>query len=112
MRPTRERVIVEIENLDQALKVEETIKTGYCDAVAENLLTWIAAEEDIAESYRKLSEKYNDKKEIQETLLSLSEESKGTIEMVKSLLDSIEELGAMRDRRLERIRSLIAKSPK
>ena len=110
LRPARERVIVEIENLDQALRVEETIKTGYCDPTAENLLSWIAAEEDLVDSYKNLSEKFKDKKEVKEMLLSLLEESNKTIEMVRGILDSVDELGATRDRRREAIRSLIAKS--
>lgn len=108
MRPRRERVIVEIENLDQALRVEETIKTGYCDPVAENLLSWIAAEEDIADSYERLADKSKDQKEVREELLLLREESKKTIKMVQELLDSVEELGATSDRRQESIRKLMS----
>lgn len=109
MRPARERVIVEIENLDQALRVEETIKTGYCDPVAENLLAWIAAEEDVSDSYEKLAEKFKDVNEVRESLLALREESQKTIKMLQDLLDSIEELGATRDRRQETIRALMSK---
>lgn len=108
MRSARERVIVEIENLDQALRVEETIKTGYCDPVAENLLSWIAAEEDLADSYEKLAEKSKDQKESRETLLLLREESKKTIKMILNLLDSTEELGAISDRRRETIQKLMS----
>ena len=103
----RERVIVEIQNLDQALKVEETIRTGYCDPIAENLLAWIAVEEDLIDSYEKLSEKFAGNQEVKKAIDSLYEESRNNIKMIRNILDSVEELGAARDRRRDILRRLI-----
>ncbi|HXQ92051.1 MAG TPA: hypothetical protein VN739_03530, partial [Nitrososphaerales archaeon] len=75
---SRERVIVEIENLEQALKLEETVRTGYCDPIAENLVAWIAVEEDLVSSYEKLSKKYS-QQGPNNTIKELSEESKNNI---------------------------------
>jgi rubrerythrin len=102
---SRERVIVEIQNLDQALKVEETIKTGYCDPIAENLLAWMAVEEDLSDSYDKLSAE-SPSKEVKETIAALSKESKNNVKLLQEFLDTVEEFGAARDRRraaLERL---------
>jgi hypothetical protein len=107
----RERVIVEIENLEQALKVEQTVRTGYCDPIAENLLAWIAVEEDLASSYQKLSQKYTelDAKELTDML---STDSLNNVKILHALLKSVEEFGATRDRRQQMIERLIKHEPK
>jgi ferritin-like metal-binding protein YciE len=107
---SRERIIVEIETLDQAEKVEETIKTGYCEPIAENLLAWIAAEEDIIDSYNKLSLKFADRTELKVAMKKLAEESKNNVSYLQRILDSIEELGAQRDQRLGVIQELLPKA--
>ncbi|MDG6907023.1 MAG: hypothetical protein JRN20_14720 [Nitrososphaerota archaeon] len=102
---SRERVIVEIETLGDALKVEETIRTGYCDAIAENLVQWIAVEEDLASSYQKISNKSADpllKKSINE----LVAESRENITILNSMLKSVEEFGKARDLREKQIERL------
>ncbi|HYB03027.1 MAG TPA: hypothetical protein VED17_01105 [Nitrososphaerales archaeon] len=107
---SRERIIVEIETLDQAEKVEETIKTGYCELIAENLLAWIAAEEDINDSYNKLSLKFADRAELRGVMEKLAEESKNNVNCLQRILDSIEELRAQRDQRLNVIQELLPKA--
>ena len=102
----RERVIVEIENPDQALKLEETVKTGYCDPIAENLVAWIAVEEDLVSSYEKLSEKYP-QQDIKNVMKELHEESKNNIIVLHEILKSIEQLGQARDQRRHLIEKLI-----
>jgi len=103
----RERVIVEIQNLDQALKVEETIGTGYCEPIAENLRAWIAVEEDLIDSYEKLSEKFAENHEVKKAMSMLYEESRNNIKIIQNIHDSIEGLVAARDRRREIVRGLI-----
>jgi len=103
---SRERVIVEIEDLEQALKLEETVKTGYCDPIAENLLVWIAVEEDLASSYGKLTEKYS-QQETKDAMRELHNESKRNITKLHEILNSVEELGQARNRRRELIANLI-----
>lgn len=51
----RQRILVDIETVEQARKIEETVKSGYLDATIEHLLQWIAVEEDIISSYGQLS---------------------------------------------------------
>lgn len=47
----RQRIIVDIENVGQARKIEETVESGYLEATIEHLLQWIAVEEDLISSY-------------------------------------------------------------
>jgi hypothetical protein len=57
MSKEKERVIIDFKNLGDAAKVEETVKTGYCDTIEDNLNTWAAVEEDMIESYVNLAKK-------------------------------------------------------
>jgi hypothetical protein len=102
----RERVIVEIETLEQALKVEQTIRTGYCGPIAENVIQWIAVEEDLANSYQRISEK-SESPELKKALNELEEESRQNIALLDSLLKSTEEFGQARIRREKLIEYLM-----
>lgn len=95
---SRERVIVEIETLGQALKVEQTIRTGYCDPIAENIVQWIAVEEDLSNSYHKISEK-SDSQELKRALNELEQESRQNITRLQFLLKSTEQF---REARIQR----------
>jgi rubrerythrin len=106
---SRERVILEIENLEQALKVEETIKTGYCDMIVDNVSQWIAVEEDLANSYRSLIEK-SASEEVRKTLAELEQDSRQNLTGLHSLLETIEEFSSARVRREKRIEDLMKRS--
>jgi hypothetical protein len=101
----RERVIVDIHNLDQALKVEQTIKSGYCDPIAENLLAWMAVEEDLASSYDGLAAKSPEN--AKDVINQLAGESRNNVKLLQNLLDTVEEFGAARERRQKTIENLI-----
>ncbi len=103
---SRERVIVDIENLEQALRLEQTVRTGYCDPIAENLLAWIAVEEDLAASYEKLGEKYADSRN---SIRELSEESRKNIDLLRGILKSIESFSQTRQKREELIGKIISR---
>lgn len=55
MEQERSRILVELTSMEQAQRVEESIKTGYVEAIIENLVNWMGVEEDLAESYDKFS---------------------------------------------------------
>lgn len=97
---------MEIETLGQALKVEQTIRTGYCDPIAENILQWIAVEEDLANSYQKLSAKSSNQ-ELAKALKELEEESRSNITLLRPMLKSAEEFGEARIRREKLIERLM-----
>jgi hypothetical protein len=98
-------VIVEIESLGQALKVEQTIRTGYCDPIAENILQWIAVEEDLANSYRKIAGKSDDL-ELKNALGELEQGSRETETILHTMLKNVEELRETRLKREKRVESL------
>jgi hypothetical protein len=55
MEPEDARILVDIKTMEQAKRVEESIKTGYVEAVIGNLVNWIGVEEDLANSYESFS---------------------------------------------------------
>ncbi len=101
---TRERVIVDIEEFEQAAKVEEMVNTGYCDTIKDNLVHWIAVEEDIVDSYARLAGKAGDK--TGKGLENLVTDSKETLFMLRELLNSFESLSQRRASRIRAIRDL------
>ena len=100
----RERVIKEIGSLEDAAKVEETVKTGYCDDIADNIGLWIAVEEDIADSYRRLSRKLDPR--VARKLDELSKNSGETLETLRKLQKSLEALTEERSRRIHTLREM------
>lgn len=104
----RDRVIVDFDTLGEALKVEETIKTGYCDTISENLLQWIAVEEDLAESYDKMVQQTHG--ELKRALADLESESRSNIALLQTTLSTTERLGEARGKRKELIEKLIQKT--
>jgi hypothetical protein len=94
----RERVIVEIHTLDQAARVEDTVRTGYIDVIKDNLVHWIAVEEDLADSYGRLAQKHNNRGVV-EGLKGMSEECRANLGTLRAYLTKFEELGQARARR-------------
>jgi len=84
----RERIIQDIETVDQAIKAEKDVESGYHDVLEENLTYWLAVEEDIVESYMKLA-KQTDNRKIKTTLANIIEDSKNHIRMLTSIRKSL-----------------------
>jgi rubrerythrin len=83
----RERIIRDIETVDQAVKAEKDVETGYHGVIEENLAYWLAVEEDIIESYTKLAKQTNNKK-IRVTLTKICEDSKNHVRILTSMRKS------------------------
>ena len=83
----RERIINDIETLDQAVKAEKDVEIGYHGVIEENLTHWLAVEEDIIESYTKLA-KQSDSKKIKNTLTKIVEDSKNHVRILTSIRKS------------------------
>ncbi len=101
MSVRRERVITEIEDLDQAARVEETLRDGYCDVIRDYLVHWIAAEEDVAQSYDKISlslDATSGKK-----FTDMASESRGNTKVLRDLLASFDALSKQRTTRIQTI---------
>jgi rubrerythrin len=80
----RERVIKNIETVDQAVKAEKAIEVGYHGVIDENIAYWLAVEEDLIESYTKLL-KLQDSKKIKTTLTRIISDSENHVRMLTSI---------------------------
>ena len=91
--PFHERIVPEIESIDQAIKVEKDVLVGYQRIVDENIANWIAVEEDIIDSYSKMSGQAGDLN-LRATLTSLVEDSKDQIEVLRSIRENFRKIAA------------------
>jgi rubrerythrin len=80
----RERVIKDIETVDQAIKAEKDVESGYHGVIDENIAYWLAVEEDIVESYTKLMTQSSNRK-IKTTLARIVDDSKNHVRMLTSI---------------------------
>lgn len=87
----RERIIQDIQTVDQAIKAEKDVESGYHGVIEENLDYWLAVEEDIVDSYRKLA-KQTDNTKIKNTLAKIIEDSKNHIRILTSIRKSFSKI--------------------
>jgi rubrerythrin len=90
-RPGRERIIRDIETVDEAIKAEKDVEVGYHNAIEENVLLWLATEEDIIDSYTKLIKNTQSTK-ITSTLTKIIEDSKNHIRILTSIRKSFDKI--------------------
>ncbi len=103
----RERIISDIETVDQAVKAEKDVESGYHSVIEENVSYWTAVEEDIVESYNKLLKQTNNEK-IKTTLAKIIEDSKNHITILSSIKKSFNKIMSDEQRHakmLEELRS-------
>jgi len=98
----RERIIAEVENVSDARKVEETVKTGYAEALIETLVNWIGVEEDLVSSYEQLASKQGNA-QAKGVLQKLAKESDENIVSLNELKKSLEKLDRARVSRIEQL---------
>jgi hypothetical protein len=101
------RVIVELDSPSDAKKVEETVKTGFAETSIETLTQWMAVEDDLAESYGRLSQIAKDSAS-REVFGKLQGESRTNISELSKLLKSLEELDRARVKRVEMLDDLLS----
>jgi rubrerythrin len=101
----RERVIVDIETVDQAVKAEKDVEIGYHGAIDENITYWLAVEEDIIESYTKLLKK-TDNAKIKNTLIKIIEDSKNHIRILTSIKKSFDKIASDEHRHAKMLEEL------
>jgi rubrerythrin len=101
----RERIIKDIETVDQAVKAEKDVESGYHGVIDENIAYWLAVEEDIVESYTKLLSS-TDNKKIKTTLTRIIEDSKNHIRMLTSIKKSFAKIMSDEQRHAELLESL------
>ncbi len=81
------------------------MKTGYCDVINDYIIHWIAVEEDLSESYRKLAEKYTDPT-TNETLKKFEEESMNNIRTLRDLHNTFDALAVAKINRYQKLEEL------
>jgi rubrerythrin len=87
----RERIIKDIETLDQAVKAEKDVESGYHGVIEENISYWLAVEQDIIDSYTKLADQSADKN-VKSTLTQIIEDSKNHIHMLTSIQKTFDKI--------------------
>ncbi len=85
------RIIKDIETLDQAIKAEQNVESGYHSVIDENLAYWKAVEEDVIESYSKLIEG-SESPEMKKTLAEIVEDSKKHARMLDQISRMFDEI--------------------
>ena len=101
----RERIIKDIETVDQAVKAEKDVESGYHGVIDENIAYWLAVEEDIVESYTKLV-KQTENKKIKTTLARIIEDSKNHIRILTSIKKSFTKIMSDEQRHAALLESL------
>ena len=104
-RKGRERVIRDIETIEQAIKAEKDVEIGYHHAIEENVLFWIATEEDIIESYSKLLNG-TDNKKIKATFTKIIQDSKNHVLMLTEIRKSFSRIASDEQRHARMLEDL------
>ena len=90
--PLHERIVPDIETLEQAIRVESDVLSGYQRVIEDNIAYWIAVEEDIVDSYKKMADRSETK--VRVTLTRLVEDSKEQIEVLRSIRENFRKIAA------------------
>jgi len=98
----RERIIADVETVADAKKVEETVKTGYAEAMIETLVNWIGVEEDLAGSYEHLAAKQTNA-QAKNAFQQLARESRDNVGSLTELNRTLEKLDRARVARIEQL---------
>ena len=89
--PLHERIIASIEHLEQAVKVEKDVMSGYQSVIEENISYWEAVEEDVVGSYTKMIDRTENEK-VKSILSEIVEDSKKHIEALGSIRQSFRKI--------------------
>lgn len=105
----RTRIIADIKTMEQAERVEESIKSGYVETIIENLVNWIAVEEDLSESYEKFANSLPTSEE-RETANKISVLSSSDTDVLKKRLEEFEGLESEHRKRIQLVKKLVKRS--
>ena len=101
----RERIIKDIETLDQAVKAEKDVESGYHGVIDENISYWLAVEQDIIDSYTKLANKSEDTN-VKSTLTGIVEDSRNHVLMLTSIRKTFDKIMEDEDRHARLLQEL------
>jgi NH3-dependent NAD+ synthetase len=111
LRSGRPRVIADINTMEQAERVETTIKAGYSEVVIETLLQWIMAEEDLSVSYDKMSKSLPSLEERGAAAI-LAQESSELAKMLEDLITKIRSLDDLLSKHIKLVSKYSGNQPK
>lgn len=106
---SKHRVLAEFGSIQDAKKVEETVKTGYAETTLEAITHWMAVEEDLVSSYESLAGK-PEYASNRVTLEELARESKEAVAALAELRRSVEKMDGVQVRRIEKLEKLSSRS--
>ena len=86
-KPLSQRIIPDIKNLDQALKIVRDTESAYYRTIEENVSYWWAVKEDIKDSYTKLINQTEDEK-VKSMLSKIISDLEHHIEVLESMRKS------------------------
>jgi len=89
--PRRDRIIIEVRSLDQALKVKKDVASAYGEMIKENISYWLAVEQDLIDSYSSMIGEAQDSK-ISDALRRIIEDSRGHVEVLESMMESFSKM--------------------
>ena len=89
--PRTKRVIRDIDTLDQAIKAEQDVESGFHRVIEENVHYWTAVEEDIIESYTKLIQRA-ERNEVKNTFERIVEDSKKHKRLLTEIITMLNEI--------------------
>jgi len=107
----RERIIKDVETIDQAIKAEKDVESGYHGVIEENISYWLAVEEDIVESYTNLARKSRSKI-VKTTLSKIIKDSENHIRILTSIRKSINRIMTDEQRHAAMLQELSDKTRK
>lgn len=86
----RARVIQEIETVEQGIKVELDVESGFYKILNDHITYWIAVEEDVVDSYTSLLERSEG--EVKTNLAQIVEGTKNHIRSLESIKQSLSDI--------------------
>jgi len=87
----QQRLIADIESLDDAIKIARDVEAAYHKTIEENISYWWAVEEDIIESYTKLMNQ-TDNERVKSTMSKIMSELRDHVEILESMRESFKKL--------------------
>ena len=107
--PGKPRILADIRTMEEAQRVEESIKTGYVEPIIENIVNWIGAEEDLADSYEKFSKALPSSEE-QKTANALYVLSNSDADVLRRRLEEFEGFDSEYRKRIKLVKHLTKKA--
>jgi len=102
---SRSRILKKIETLDEAVKAERDVESGYHRVIDDHISHWIAVEEGIIESYSRLVTNTDDP-HVKRVLESIVADSRRHAQMLRGVSDTLGKIMADEEKHAKLIQAL------